>query len=287
MRLAIGGAYQELREFDRAIATFEAARRDAGDDGTADALLAAAYSAAGQPARGAEIAAAARTKFPKDLRFVSLEAEARLKAGERDRALTLYKTVLDTQGDDPQVHVAFGGLLLEARDFARAEQVLAAAAQRFPKEISIPFQLGAVFEEQQRYDDAERAFRQALALDPMHAPTLNYLGYMYAERGQRLDEAVGMLKQAVDQDPYNGSYLDSLGWAYFKQGALDRAREPLLRASEQMPANSVVQNHVGDLLFALRDLRGAVAAWERALAGDGRSIEREAIERKIAQARAR
>jgi tetratricopeptide (TPR) repeat protein len=110
---------------------------------------------------------------------------------------------------------------------------------------------------------------------------------MFAERGQRLDEAVGLLTRAVDQDPYNGSYLDSLGWAYYKQGAFDRARDLLVRAGAQMPANSVVQDHVGDVLFALKDVSGAVAAWQRALAGDGKQIERRAIEQKIERARAR
>jgi predicted negative regulator of RcsB-dependent stress response len=48
-----------------------------------------------------------------------------------------------------------------------------------------------------------------------------------------------------------------------------------------------VQEHVGDVLFALHDNPGAVAAWQRALAGDGRSIDKAAIERKIEQARKR
>ncbi len=117
----------------------------------------------------------------------------------------------------------------------------------------------------------------------MHAPTLNYLGYMLAERGQRLDEAVTLIAQAVKIDPFNGSYLDSLGWAYFKQGKLDQAREYLVKAGEQMPVNSVVQDHVGDVLFALRDVDGAIAAWQRALNGDGRSIDRTSIERKISR----
>lgn len=287
VRMALASAYQEVRAFDKAIAMIEAARLDGADAATLDAFLAQVYTAAGQPGKAAEVAAAARARNPDDLRLLSIEATARLQAGERDRAVGLYQDALGQRGDNPQVHVAFANLLLEAHDYGRAEQVLAAAGQKFPGEISIPFQQGAVFEEQQKYDEAEQAFRRALALDPQHAPTLNYLGYMFAERGQRLDEAVGLLKQAVDQDPYNGSYLDSLGWAYYKQGALDRARDLLVRAGEQMPANSVVQNHVGDVLFALKDVSGAVAAWQRALAGDGRQIERRAIEQKIERARAR
>jgi tetratricopeptide (TPR) repeat protein len=287
LRLSLGAAYQELREFDKAIAVFESARRDGGDEATIDVYVSQAYTAAGKPAKAAEVAAAARARHPDDLRFLNLEASALLQAGERDRAVALYQGALGAAANNPQVHVAFAGLLLEARDFGRAEQVLTSAGQRFPQEITIPFQLGAVFEEQRRYDEAEQAFRRALALDPQHAPTLNYLGYMFAERGQRLDEAVGLLKQAVDQDPYNGSYLDSLGWAYFKQGALERARDLLVRAGDQMPANSVVQDHVGDVLFALNDRAGAVAAWQRALAGDGRQIERKSIEQKIERARAK
>ena len=164
---------------------------------------------------------------------------------------------------------------------------LAEEQTRFPADTAIPFQLGAVFEEQARYEEAERAFRDALLIDPKHAPSLNYLGYMLAERGRKLDEAVKLLHQAVDLDPYNGSYLDSLGWAYYKQGAYERARTYLLRAGDQQPRNSVIQDHVGDVLFALSDRPGAVAAWRRALDGDGRSIDRRVIEQKIEKARAR
>ena len=56
----------------------------------------------------------------------------------------------------------------------------------------MPFQRGALLEKRKDYPDAEVAFRAALASDPDHAPTLNYLGYMLADRGERLDEAVSI-----------------------------------------------------------------------------------------------
>jgi tetratricopeptide (TPR) repeat protein len=229
----------------------------------------------------------ARREDPANERLLGLEAETRLRRGERDQAFALYQQSIAADGSDPDTHIAFAALLLEAREFSRAESVLVAARARFPAETSIPFQLGAVLEEQARYEDAERAFRDALRIDPKHAPSLNYLGYMLAERGRKLDEAVKLLHEAVDLDPYNGSYLDSLGWAYFKRGAYGQARTYLLRAGDQLPRNSVIQDHVGDLLFATSDRAGAVAAWRRALDGDGRSIERRVIEEKIEKARAR
>ena len=54
--------------------------------------------------------------------------------------------------------------------------------------------------------------------------TLNYLGYMLADRGTRLDEALD-ISAAVALDPANGAYLDSLGWVYYKMGNYELAEE--------------------------------------------------------------
>jgi cytochrome c-type biogenesis protein CcmH/NrfG len=54
-----------------------------------------------------------------------------------------------------------------------------------------------------------------------------------------------------------------------------------------MPDNSVVQDHLGDLRFWQQRYADAVVAWERALAGDGESIDRAVVERKLRDARAR
>jgi Flp pilus assembly protein TadD len=134
---------------------------------------------------------------------------------------------------------------------------------------------------------AERTLRELIAHDADDANALNSLGYMLAERGERLDEAVELLKRALKIEPDNPSYLDSLGWAYFQQGRLDLADEPLTRAAERLTESSVVQDHLGDLRFKQQRFGDAAAAWERALAGDGQSIDREAIEKKLREARNR
>lgn len=282
--VSLGQAYQEMGEFDKAVGAFERAKAAGGGDASYDAYLAQAYMTAGKPKQALDLIAALRTRQPRNLRLANLEAQARLQAGDAAGATKLLEDTVTANPRDPQAPVALASLLVEAKQYAKAEDVLNRAATQFPADIGIPFQLGAVFEEQDRPKEAEEAFRRALSIDPQHAPTLNYLGYMLAERGMRLDEALTLLNQAVKIEPFNGSYLDSLGWAYFKKGTLDKAREYLVKAGEQLPTNSVVQDHVGDVLFATRDFTGAVAAWKKALAGDGRSIDRQAIERKIDQA---
>ena len=110
---------------------------------------------------------------------------------------------------------------------------------------------------------------------------------MFAERGERLDEAITLVQRALKIEPGNPSYLDSLGWAYFQQGQIDLADPPLTEAAEKLKDGSVVQDHLGDLRFKQRRFADAAAAWERALGGDGRSIDRAKIEGKIREARGR
>ena len=187
--------------------------------------------------------------------------------------------------DDVQAYLSLAETLQGASRKDEADQVLVDAAQRFPKEVAVPFQRGALLEQRKDYTKAEAAFRDALARDPLHAPSLNYLGYMLAERGERLDEAVTLVERALTIDPDNGSYLDSLGWALFKQKRYDRAEPLLRRAAEQIPGNSVVQEHLGDLLWAMGRKSEAADAWRHALSGDRESIDVKAIEDKIARAR--
>jgi tetratricopeptide (TPR) repeat protein len=98
---------------------------------------------------------------------------------------------------------------------------------------------------------------------------------------------VGYIKRALEIDPDNPAYLDSLGWAYFKLNQLDLAEPQLRKAAADLVTNSVIQDHFGDTLFKLGRFEEAIAAWERALAGDGDSIERSVIERKIRSVRDR
>ena len=159
--------------------------------------------------------------------------------------------------------------------------------KRAPEEPNFVYQYAQLLEESGRVTEAERALRDLLARDPKDANALNSLGYMFADRGERLDEAVTLLQQALAIEPGNPSYLDSLGWALFKQGKLGQAEKPLADAAASLPGSSVVQDHLGDLRFRQERYQDAIAAWERALAGDGQPVHFAEIQKKLGEARAR
>jgi tetratricopeptide (TPR) repeat protein len=281
----LGFAYQELGQYDKAIATFEEARRLSPKDPALASYLIGANIAAKKFPAAIEAARAARADNPDDLRLMRLQAQALGRSGKADEAIKLLESAIGTHGDDPFAYIALAQTYSDADRGPQAVKVLQDAQAKFPTDNAISFELGTVFDKQKKFADAETAFRQVLEREPENAAALNYLGYMLAERGERLDESVNYLKKALQIEPENGSFLDSLGWAYYKAERFDLAEDNLRRAADQMKGNSVIQDHYGDLLFKIGRYNDAVAAWTRALAGDGDSIDRGEIDKKIRSAK--
>lgn len=204
-----------------------------------------------------------------------------------DEAIAAFRDAVTLAPDDPVRQV----LLVQGYSAAGRHKEAIDAAERakakFPGDSTIVYQLGAALDRAGRHEESEKTFRSLIDADPLDAGALNYLGYMIAERGpaSRLDEAIGLIQRALKVDPDNPSFLDSLGWAYVQQGRLDLADAPLTTAAGKLPANSVIQEHLGDLRQKQRRSADAIAAWQKALAGDGDSIDRGKIQKKIDAAR--
>jgi tetratricopeptide (TPR) repeat protein len=281
----LGFAYQQIGQYDRAVATFDEARKLAPKDPTLTGYLIQAHLAAKQFTAAADLAREARGDQPDNLGLARLEAEALRQSGRADQGVALLEAMVQKRQDDPDAYIALSQMYSDANRGAQAVKLLQDAQTKFPAEGSLAFQLAAVLEKQRKYSESEAVFRQLIAREPQHAAALNYLGYMLADRGEKLEESVGLINRALQLEPDNGSYLDSLGWAYFKIGKLDLAEEHLKRAADQLLTNSVVQDHYGDVLARLGRFDDAIAAWNRALSGDLDSVNRNEIDRKIRSAR--
>ncbi len=277
----LGFAHERLGDLARATAVYEEAVDLVPASLAFGARLAQTYIDADRPADAMRIVERAKDDHPNSLTLARLEARVLGDRGTIGEAASVLEQALETNGGESAAYVVLANFYSEHERVDDAVSLLETAQQRFPRDTSILFQLGAVLEQDDQFVDAERAFRELLEHAPEHAPTLNYLGYMLADRGVRLEESVDLLMRALQQDPHNGSYLDSLGWAYLKLERLDLAEPPLRAAGDQLPDNSVVQDHLGDLFLRLGRQAEAIAAWQRALAGDGEDIDPDTIRRKI------
>jgi tetratricopeptide (TPR) repeat protein len=283
----VGFAYERLQDYPAAARAYEEASDLLPTSLAFGARLVQAYLELGRVADAREALDRVENHHAGSLTVAGLEARLLAGTGHVEVGASVLREALGGELAGPQAYVTLAGFYSEHDQLDQASELLESAASRFPEELAIWFQLGAVMEQRSRFDEAERAFRQVLDENPQHADTLNYLGYMLADRGVKLEESVDLLERAIGIDPHNGAYLDSLGWAYFKLERLDLAETHLRHASEQMERNSVIQDHLGDLLFKLGRYQEALSVWETALAGDGEGVALSDIEEKMGDARQR
>ena len=116
-----------------------------------------------------------------------------------------------------------------------------------PDSVDLYYGLGVLFEKTDRFEESIAAMKTVLKFDPDHAEALNFIGYLYADRGIHLDEAERMIKKALPLKPGNGYMIDSLGWVYFRQNRLDEAIRYLKEASEALPEDAAIIEHLGDV----------------------------------------
>ncbi len=209
-------------------------------------------------------------------------AEFELAAGHDEVARATVDRLLASEDEDD---VTAGlGVLQSQSLYTEVAERAGAALERFPQSTRIRFARAASLERAEQWDAAELAFRELLADDPDNAAALNYLGYMFADRGVKLDEALDLIRRAVALEPASGAYLDSLGWVYFRMGDLDRAEKNLREAVRLEPHDATVHEHLGDLLAARGESGTAAASYREALRiGPEEAGQRERIEEKLAE----
>ncbi len=249
--------YRESRDIDRAIAEAKTALANSPNDTNLTVTLAMLYGEKSDTATG--------TKLLQGL----------LRGNDRDQEIYIDIAQVDESG----------------RQYADAEQ----SAEKAEQMASQPsdketawFMLGAIYERQKKYDQAEQQFRKVLEVNPNNAATLNYFGYMLADRGVRLDEATSLIQRAVNQEPTNGAYLDSLGWAYYRQDKLAEAEEYLSKAVAREGNDPTILSHLGNVYLKLGQteraaqlLEHSLAEWQKVLPADYEADKAAEVETQL------
>jgi tetratricopeptide (TPR) repeat protein len=148
--------------------------------------------------------------------------------------------------------------------------------------------LAVTLERNGRLDDAVELVQGALARDPDHAAALNFLGYVWADRGIRLAEARDLLERAARLRPDDGAVLDSLGWLLVRIGEAEQAVPVLERADALSPGDPVILDHLAEAYARTGRPALAIRLWGQALElldGDPQPRVREGIEAKLREVR--
>jgi tetratricopeptide (TPR) repeat protein len=272
----LGSIYRETGKNQLAIETFRK-MMDLGDESTKRGYsqIIDTYREDKQWNQATAAAQEAVKALPKEADMRMVLAGQLADSGKIDEGISLAKAQLKGTAEDRDVYLQLSQIYARLRRWSEADEALdkASALSTKSEDKKYDYYLrGSYLERQKKYEPAEEMFRKVLATDPRDAGTLNYLGYMLADRGVRLEEALGLIKRAVQEEPQNYAYLDSLGWAYFKLGNYDMAEETLRKAMDHNSNDPTVHDHMGEVYAKTGRLKLAAAQWERALEEWNRSL---------------
>jgi tetratricopeptide (TPR) repeat protein len=212
-------------------------------------------------------------------------AEAFERSEREDEAIAVLERLAETHGDQPIVHITLGDMLRRMERYADATPAYDRAIALFTEEREehwvVHFARGITHEREDRWPQAEADFRKALELNPGQPSVLNYLGYSFVEMQENLDEAMEMIREAVAARPDSGHIVDSLGWGLYRLGRYEEAVEHMERAAELLPVDPIVNDHLGDVYWAVGRRIEARFQWNRALSFEPEPEEAERIRRKL------
>jgi tetratricopeptide (TPR) repeat protein len=140
--------------------------------------------------------------------------------------------------------------------------------------------LGEAYNGTREYDKSDKAFEEALALNPNNEIVMNNYSYYLALRGANLDRAEKLSAQLIKNNPDNPSFLDTHAWVLYKQKKYREARKMMERVIGSGKANATHLEHFGDILYQLGDVDLAVQYWKKAREQSG--SPNELLDKKIA-----
>jgi len=161
----------------------------------------------------------------------------------RDVAATFERALARAQGPDLRQSIGgrLGSLLAgenSVRDLDRAIELLRDATQTPATDsATIRYFLGECFAMRVQYDDAERAWRTGLTLEPGHPAILAVLATLDVDRARAAGDAAGVVAavQRVPEARRNGELWLRLGDASYSLGRLGEAARAWSHAIAREP----------------------------------------------------
>ncbi len=203
-----------------------------------------------------------------------------------DEVIRLCKKAMEIFPEDPFYYFWTGIAYYQQKKYQAAIDIYLEGMRIVPEEnrqLRSDFygQLGDIYFQMKRPDDAFAAYEEALRLNERNIGVLNNYSYFLALSKRELDKAERMSALAVRMEPNNSTYLDTYAWVFFVKGNYSLAKIYIENALNKDTTNSaVLVDHYGDILYKTGDKEGALKQWKRA---KEMGKESEVLNRKITE----
>jgi serine/threonine-protein kinase len=197
-------------------------------------------------------------------------AEALDAAGRTAEAISVYRKAIDLRPSYWPTYTTLGDFYFRKHDYANAEQTLLKGLSFARDNYTLNLNLGALYFEQSRWEDATRYFERSIAIKP-NAMAYSNLGTVRFFEG-RYDESARDFREATrlqEANPLNWGNLGDALWQLPAEHAhaLEAYGRAAMLASEQLamnPGNWRLRKSYALYLAKLGRIKDAVTEIERA-----------------------
>ena len=184
-----------------------------------------------------------------------------VKSGEKDKAETILKKVIQLKPDFAAAHKDLGVLYLDARLFDYAKDEFQKAYELEPENPFIVYEYGNFYQITGEYKKAEEFYDKVLTMDFLTPDillniALNNLSKNNTEKAQEI------LERARKLDTQNVRILYNLGKLYFINNKKDTAKQ-ILEDAYFLEQNHEVENMLGQIYFEEEDYDCAYNMFKR------------------------
>ncbi len=151
--------------------------------------------------------------------------------------------------------IAEGNAARDEREYAKAEAAYLRAQSVQSKDARAIYGLGNLYSDQQRWEEAESAYRTAIEIEPNTPESYAALSFVLTQPiigvnlSDRYAEAEKLARQAIKLDPKNAVGYDQLGVALELQGKIgDETQNAYNKSIEIDPNFALAYAHLGRLL---------------------------------------
>jgi protein O-mannosyl-transferase len=180
-------------------------------------------------------------------------------------AETLLRTTIRRNPNCPMAYYNLGLVYFQQGRLDEAILQYQKVLQFHPDETDALNNLGSAFLQQGRVDEAIAYYQKALALKPDSAETHYNLGNALFRQG-RTDEAMAHYQKALAINPDSAEAHYNLGNAFLQQGQMDEAMAHYQKALAIKPDYAEAHNNLGNVLIQQERVEEAIAQFQTALA---------------------
>ncbi|NEP04402.1 MAG: tetratricopeptide repeat protein, partial [Okeania sp. SIO4D6] len=183
--------------------------------------------------------------------------------GKSDQAITSYLKAIELNPEIDRPHLCLWNLFLKQDKWEKAEKIYRQEIEKNPRNFWLWNYLGNTLVKQQRLDEAIASYQKALSIQPNISEIYQFLGDAFIQQ-QRWDEAAIIYLRAVELNP-------ELSWSNYnlwntleRCGKLDKVVNLYRQFIQQNPDSYLSYINLGEILTKQNQIDEAIIYYQTA-----------------------